>query len=94
MSRAERRHQRRRIQEKYRQLARRWAGGPSRWIITWRWSEDFTRCVTVYHPFWRDARVQFIERTARRLEAHHKCPCGLCKRPRYERERADVHDGW
>lgn len=78
--RAERRHHRERILKRKREIAKRWSGGVGHWIQKHDW--HIGPCLD---PEGRIKHMKYVEFTARKLLGHNKCPCGMCKRPRYNR---------
>lgn len=86
-----RRHHEERIRERFRNVAKRWAGKYDNWVNKWFFTPDGV----MHHYLDRTGfvkRMQFIETTIRRLAHHNKCPCGMCKRERYRREKFDPHE--
>jgi hypothetical protein len=93
MKRSERRHHEARVKERKRPIAKRWAGEVGQWVnkLKVTWSGRGTGTVTIHREKWIDRRgaverMKFIERTINRLAHHNKCPCGMCKRGRYNRK--------
>jgi transposase-like protein len=87
-----RRHHEQRIRERFREVAQRWAGKYDSWAQKWEHKWENGKLVSREHKIDNRGYVQrlsWIERTMRLLAHHNKCPCGMCKRERYRRDRFD-----
>ena len=92
--RAERRHHKERLVKKYREVAKRWAGGVNRWIhkceVKFDEASKYVKLISRRHYIDRTGateRLQFIDETSRKLVNHHKCDCGMCHGERYDRRK-------
>lgn len=93
--RAERRHHEDRVKNKFKKVAKRWAGRYDSWAQRWdiRWENG----KIVYRQHVIDAtgytrRMQFIERTAAKLAHHSKCDCWMCHGEKYDRKQKKAQD--
>lgn len=90
--RAMRRHHEARVKESKRAIAKRWAGTDGQWInkLNVIWGGPSVGVIAREKYIDRRGaveRLKFIEKTANRLAHHNKCPCGMCKRERYDRRK-------
>lgn len=90
--RAVRRHHLFRVRESKRWIARRWALRTNFWINKWTWKTIDGELAMVHYldPKGQAEYNKYIERTIRRLANHNKCPCQMCKLPRYNRRYAKL----
>jgi hypothetical protein len=89
MSRDENRHHESRIKANWRRRIRA-REEHGLWDASWRWKmvNGKRRWVKVLVPDAKAKREAYIEKQARYRAHHNKCPCPLCKRPRYNRRKA------
>lgn len=88
--RAQRRHHEERIKEKFKKVAKRWAGTLDNWTNKVRVKWDNGRVVALEHYIDRSGgarMMKYIEKQANRMAHHSKCDCGMCHKERYRTKR-------
>lgn len=88
--RAERRHHEERIKDKFKRVAKRWAGTVDAWTnkVKVKW-ENGKIIAREHYIDWSGGveRMKFIEKTANKLAHHNKCDCGMCNPPKVFRKQ-------